>query len=99
MAKAIHRIKSFRRLIQPRHTAYKTTRDFIALLYSEKVQAAERFYPSQYKGYISLRELLDVTTNQAADFACKHEIGRLFYAAGPLARCRSPPFSRFPQKS
>lgn len=31
----------------------------------------------------------------AADFACKRRSGRLFYAAGPLARCRSPPFQDF----
>lgn len=96
MAEAIYRIKLFRCLTQPRHTAYKTQRGHpVRLHMGRQREFASRGDKPPPAGVDSLRGLLNVLTLSAADFAFIRRIGRAFFAIRDLIRCRGPPLLGF----
>lgn len=104
MAEAIYRIKSFRRLIQPRHTAYKTKRGHPVCPHRGRPRefATKGDKPPPTGGTVPLGGLLGVLTSRAADFACLRRIGRSFSVFRHSVGCRSPPLlgfglSKFPE--
>lgn len=96
MAQAIYRIKLFRRLTQPRHTAYQTKRGYpVRPHMGRQREFATRGDKPPPAGDAPLRGLLNVLILSAADFAFIRWIGRAFFAFRGLIGCRGPPLLGF----
>lgn len=96
MAQAIYRIELFRRLTQPRHTAYQTEREHpVRPHMGRRREFANRGDKPPPARNTPLHGLLNVLTLSAADFAFTRRIGRAFFSFRSLVRCRGPPLLRF----
>jgi len=90
----IYRIKLFRRLIQPCHTAFKTKRGRSARhLQRERNTASKGDKPPPARA--PLRGLFNAAALKAVDLALWRKANRFFSALWHSVGCRSPPLLKF----